>query len=643
MNIDSDSIGYRSYGGIDDEDIAAIVRNGADQKQSVADIRNDIVGSFQKFEGPYGPKPCIYADWTASGRALKQVENYISNEVLPFYGNTHTTTSITGNQSTCYRHEARQIIAEATNAKVTGKAALDTVLFTGSGTTNAVTKLVRSLDLHIPVGDGSDRPIVFTSCYEHHSNLLPWRESIAEVVTIKYSTISGVCLDDLRQKLSSYETRSIKIGAFSAASNITGILTDVDAVAIAMHRAGGIVVFDYATAAPYVRMDMNPVVLGDDSQYVYKDALFFSGHKFVGGPDTPGVLVVKKRLMQPSTTVPVEPGGGTVFFVTDEHHRYLSNRMEREEGGTPNIVGDIRLGLLMHLKQCTGSSWIEQEEKRISSQVQQRLQQHSKVVLVGRGRDGSDGSSHLPVFSFLIRAGERFFHHNFVCALLNDLFGVQARGGCACAGPFGLSILGLSAADTASIETALLDKHEVLRPGFSRVSFPYWLTEASINFIVSAIEFVADYGHMFIPSYRYNPKTGEWAHTTRLTKFPERRWLSNFKLSRGTYSTSAADEQARDKTMASRISNAEEALTGSWGVRTEQELFDLVHAAVTTELEKARKLFGKKKFGTSTVLDADLVAVESIRWFFVSFDIASTTWNNSLELQDPKGLQFSLT
>lgn len=389
-------------------------------------------------------------------------------------------------------------------------------------------------------------------------------------------------------------------------------------------------------------MDMNPVVLGEDSAYAYKDAIFFSGHKFVGGPGSPGVLVAKKRLMQPSTSTPVEPGGGTVFFVTDEHHRYLSNRMEREEGGTPNIVGDIRLGLLMHLKQCTGSTWIEQEERKLSVYVQSRLQSHPRVVLLGRGRgaDGEvDGRSHLPVFSFLIRAGARFFHYNFVCALLNDLFGVQARGGCACAGPFGLSILGMSTPDVAAIEDALLDKHEVLRPGFSRVSFPYWLTAASVDYILSSIEFVADHGHMFIPSYRYNPKTGEWAHTTRLTKFPERKWLSNFKLTQGAYSVAAGQDKQTESHSTS--SCAEEALTQTWSVNSEEELYKLINASVSSELEKAKKLFEKKKFGTSVAVDNELVAFERIRWFFLSSDISSSTWDGSMDSQPPRGIYIN--
>lgn len=641
-NSELDSVGYRAFGGVDEDLIAPTIIDGAKLKQPVEHIRNDIVGKYHKFEGPYGPKPCIYADWTASGRALKQVENFVAAEVLPFYGNTHTTTSITGNQSTCYRHEARQIIAEATNAKITGKAALDVVIFVGSGTTNAVTKLVHSLDLHIPDGNSVDRPVVFTSCYEHHSNLLPWRESVAEVVTIGYSAATGVCLNDLNEKLQIYSSRSVKIGAFSAASNITGVLTDVDAVAIAMHKAGGVVVFDYASAAPYVKMDMNPVMLGSDAPYAYKDAIFFSGHKFVGGPGCPGVLIAKKRLLMPSSIKPTEPGGGTVFFVTEQHHRYLSNRTEREEGGTPNITGDIRLGLVLHLKQCTGVSWIEQEEKKISLFVEKRLIRHPKIVLLGRGTDAEEGQvkgPSLPIFSFLIRAGARFFHHNFVCALLNDLFGIQSRGGCACAGPFGLSLLGISNVDIASIESALLDKHEILRPGFSRISFPYWMTDAEIDYILSAVEFVADYGHLFIPHYRYNPKTSEWAHTTRLTRFPERKWLSNFKLNSGSYTTSLVDNKSEDANASDSVepllSSALEVLKNSWNVTREEDLYQQVNQAVAMELEKAKKIFEKKKFGSAIAIDADLVAFEGIRWFFLSADILTTTWENAPELTVP--------
>jgi selenocysteine lyase/cysteine desulfurase len=469
------------------------------------------------------------------------------DEVLPFYGNTHTTTSVTGHQSTCFRHEARQLVAESVNAKITGRAAADVVLFTGNGTTAAAHKLVESLGLKTPLPPGSDeslRPVVFTSSYEHHSNLLPWRESVADVVTVDYCTRQGVSLPHLRSLLFQYKSRRLKIGAFSAASNVTGVLTDVDEVSVVLHQANAFAVFDYATAAPYVRMDMNPVRVNNPG-LAYKDAILFSGHKFIGGPGSPGVLVAKKSLLLPQDEAPTRPGGGTVFFVSEGRHRYLSNREEREEAGTPAVLGDIRLGMIMHIKSSVGAAHVHDAELRLEFYARQRLQEHPSIVLLGRlpAIDATEGDSngsgcgsssenahHLPIFSFLIRCDQRFLHYNFVCALLNDMFGVQARGGCQCAGPFSQKLLGLSAGASRALEAALLDKAETLRPGYSRISFPYWASRQEIDYVIDSVLFVAKHGWLFLPFYRHNPKTGEWAHTTRITKFPERKWLSRFSL-----------------------------------------------------------------------------------------------------------------
>lgn len=179
------SDGFRSFGGIDDdveeELVSTTVANQIlecnAKDQIVTALRDSIIGTYEKFSGPYGDRPIIYADWTASGKCVNKVEDYLAQNVLPLYGNTHTTTSITGHQTTCFRHEARQIVAEAVNAKVTGRAAVDVVVFTGNGTTAAINKLVFSLGFHMPLPAGYDdshRPIVFTSSYEHHSNLLTW-------------------------------------------------------------------------------------------------------------------------------------------------------------------------------------------------------------------------------------------------------------------------------------------------------------------------------------------------------------------------------------------------------------------------------------------------------------------------------------
>lgn len=545
----------RQFGGIEDIVISRGSLTDEKRKANLQALREGIVGANSLFDTAYdGKRPIVYADWTASARGVHQIEQYIQNEVNPFYGNTHTTTSITGHQSTCFRAESRQIIAQAVNAKVTGKAAEDVVLFSGNGTTSAIEKLVQSMDLNLPVPEGYDaevyRPVVFTSAYEHHSNLLPWRESCAEVVTIAYSPDTGIDLTDLVAQLQKYKHRAVKIGAMCAASNVTGIMTAVDAVSILLHEAGALAFFDYATAAPYVRMDMNPTKCRDcagmdkstlstsswNPKYAYKDAIYFSGHKFLGGVGCPGVLVVKRAVLPSAGTLPGTVGGGTVFYVTENHHRYLSNREEREEGGTPNVVGDVKLGLAVNLKQSFGDDWVEAEELRVAEAATARLQAHENIVVLGK----QGAAPKLPIFSILIRCGARLLHHNFVCALLNDLFGVQARGGCQCAGPFSQLLLGISATTNVEMESALLEKHEILRPGYARFSLPFWLCDQEYEHILRAVEFVASHGIKFLPFYRYNHKTGEWAHSTRLTKFPERKWLSKFDLG-GTRETPAED------------------------------------------------------------------------------------------------------
>ena len=255
-------------------------------------LENDTVGQGTPFTTPFGPKRMIYADWTASGKALRFIEKHITEDVLPFYGNTHTTTSITGLQSTCFRHEARQVVAQSVNANTR----TDVTLFVGHGATGAVNRLVHVLGLHLPLPPNynpNDRAIVFVGPHEHHSNLLPWRESSAEVIVIKENEQG--CLDtvDLEAKLVQHSQRKVKIGTFAAASNVTGILAPVDVVTALLHRHGALSFWDYATAAPYVSIDMNPMVTGQDRTLVQKDAVFISPHKFLGGTNTPGILIAK--------------------------------------------------------------------------------------------------------------------------------------------------------------------------------------------------------------------------------------------------------------------------------------------------------------------------------------------------------------
>ncbi len=284
-------------------------------------IRTSVIGDDAVLEGPFGPRRLVYADYTASGRALSFVEDVIRDQVLPFYANTHTEASATGLHTTRLREEARRLIHRAV-----GGGDDDVVVFTGSGSTGAVDRLVRVLEL-----DPRSRPVVFVGPFEHHSNELVWRESVADVVVIREDVHGGFDLDHLREELERHARRPLKIGSFSAASNVTGIVTDVDAVSILLHQHGALCFWDYAAAGPYLPIEMNPSPDVEDGHLAYKDAVFLSPHKLPGGPGTPGVLVAKRRLF--ANQVPALPGGGTILYVTPEHQTYHPDPVLREEGG----------------------------------------------------------------------------------------------------------------------------------------------------------------------------------------------------------------------------------------------------------------------------------------------------------------------
>lgn len=500
------------------EDVARLVRY----------VDDNVIGKNTTFAGPYGRRKVVYCDYTASGRALQFIEDYIMKEVLPVYGNTHTTTSVTSMQSTLFRHEARDILRNAVHASED-----DVVIFSGHGCTGAVHKLIHSLDLIEP-------PIVFVGPCEHHSNLLPWREIGSKIIRIGETKEGFIDLVDLENQLQLQRTlegadRQL-IGCFSAASNITGILADDIATTLLLHQYGALAFWDYATAAPYVLLDMNPVLPGVNEKAVCKDAIFFSGHKFIGGVQTPGILIAKKSLFVNPT--PEVCGGGTVFFVTSTGHRYLRDTEMREEGGTPAVVESIRAGLAMQLKQTVGVANIMTREEKITKMVLSHLRKIPEIILLG---NSSQSVKRLAVFSFLVRHPRgTFLHHNFVCAVLNDVFGIQSRGGCACAGPYAQDLLGIDEDYVNNLEAVLLedsrlDRHhlrrheehsvyEMLRPGFTRISLPYFMAESEVAFVLEAVKMVATEGWKLLPQYILNPETGEWRHHTN-SVMRERKWL----------------------------------------------------------------------------------------------------------------------
>jgi len=533
-------------------------------------VRESVIGKDLDFNGPFGRRNIVYCDYTASGRSLEFIEDYIRHNVLPHYGNTHTTTSVTSLQTTMYRHEARDIVRRCVNA---GEG--DAVLFAGHGCTGAVHKLIHALNFQSP-------PIVLVSPYEHHSNLLPWKDIGSEIIWINETEDGLLDMKHLVQKLQELKSSSKPIiGCFSAASNITGILINVDQVAATLHEYGALAFFDFATAGPYVDIDMNPTATNAYGNLAYKDAIFLSPHKFVGGPGTTGVLVAKKKLFV--NTIPSGAGGGSVFFVTENTHRYLKEIEMREEGGTPAVVESIRTGLVFQLKEAITPEIIAMRDMKIVKRVEESWQHVSNLMLLG-----PRGTDKLPIFSFMIYhpISGKLLHHNFVSKLLNDLFGIQSRGGCACAGPYAQKLMGMDENTALKIENLLLedqrlDRHhlrrykeysdkEVFRPGFTRLNLAYFMSDEEIDFVIKAVTIVAERGWMLMPKYKFNPETGEWWHKKHQEyERKERKWLGSIRYDSGKMVYKKSMESA-DRTSYKDLIAAAESLLSSARKTTNQ-------------------------------------------------------------------------
>ncbi len=470
-------------------------------------IRNSVIGDDRTINGPYGLRRVTYADYTASGRSLTFIEDFIRNEVMPRYANTHTEASGTGLQTTRLREDAREIIR-----KSVGATSEDVVIFAGSGATGAIDKLVGILNIRIPTDldlhwkfsdqiPKDQRPVVFIGPFEHHSNELSWRESICDVVTIHEDENGHVDLKHLESELRNYAKRALKIGSFSAASNVTGIITDTNAVSQLLHEHGALAFWDFAAAAPYVEINMHP-----ENPSHRKDAIFISPHKFVGGPGTPGVLVLNHAVAH--NTVPVVPGGGTVAYVNSLDHRYLLDPTHREEGGTPAIIESIRAGLVFQLKDAVGIAAIRTAEENFLTRAIQAWSEEPRIELLGNLQ-----AKRLSILSFVIRVPSgKLLHHNFVVALLNDLFGIQSRGGCSCAGPYGHRLLGIDLTRSHEIEEEITGGCEGIKPGWVRINFNYFFSDIVVDYLISAVAFAAEQGHLFLADYSFDPDTGIWHH-----------------------------------------------------------------------------------------------------------------------------------
>jgi selenocysteine lyase/cysteine desulfurase len=473
-------------------------------------LRNEVIGSGAEITTPFGQRRITYADYVASGRPLSYIERTLQERVMPSYANTHTEDSFTGARTTHYAHEAAEYIKGCLGADDRYK-----IIFTGTGSTAAIKRLQEILGLSVPsplrarvleVTRPEERPVVFVGPYEHHSNEVSWRETIAEVVEIPLCDKGLIDLDALHAALTDkkYANRP-KIGSFSAASNVTGIISDTRSIARLLHAQGAFACFDFAASAPYVKIDLRP---GKPDGY---DAVFISPHKFVGGPGSPGVLVFNQAMYTLET--PSTAGGGTVTYVSSSEHHFVTDIEAREDAGTPAILQKMRAALAFWIKEQVGTELIEQREREFSTRALERLGQNPKLEILGNLT-----AKRLAVVSFLVRSdatsGGRYLHPRFVVRLLNDLFGIQSRGGCACAGPYGHQLLHINDDLSQRYMNTIQAGFEGIKPGWTRLNFNYFISDEEFEFLICALEFVADHGAKFVPLYDLDWHSGAWKHAS---------------------------------------------------------------------------------------------------------------------------------
>jgi len=468
-----------------------------------APFREGIVGVEQEFESLYGIQKITYADWTASGRLYRPIEDKLLHDVGPFVANTHTETAVTGSVMTLAYHDARQIIKHHVNASE------DDILITeGTGMTGVINKFQRILGLKVSENLKSCtavpealKPIVFVSHMEHHSNQTSWLETIAKVEVIPADENGLPSLESLEKLLEKYKYVPIKIAAITGCSNVTGIRTNYHAVASLLHKHGGLCFVDFACSAPYITIDMHPL---EESEYL--DAITFSPHKFLGGPGSAGVLIFNKKLYK--NLVPDHPGGGTVSYTNPWGDRdYVDDIETREDGGTPGFLQTIKIAMAIKLKEKMGVDNILAREHELNAVIFDKLSRIENLHILAKNH-----TDRLGVFSFYIED----VHYNLVVKMLNDRFGIQTRGGCSCAGTYGHYLLNVDASLSKSIEEKILEGCLVERPGWIRMSIHPTMTNNEIEFICDAIAQVAKHAEHWKMAYSYDDKKNEFLHLAGL-------------------------------------------------------------------------------------------------------------------------------
>lgn len=462
-------------------------------------FRQNIIGINQNFQSPFGVKPIIYLDWTASGRLYRPIEDKLTNDFGPFVANTHTETNVTGTTMTLAYKQARQIIKKHVNASED-----DVLILDGTGMTGVINKFQRILGLKVNENlkaytniPEEIRPIVFVSHMEHHSNQTSWYETIADVEVIPCDSDGLFCLDELKKLLVKYHERSFKICALTSGSNVTGIMTPYHEVAKMMHAHRGVCFVDFACSGPYIDINMHP----EDTE-AYLDAIYFSPHKFLGAPATSGVLIFNKNLYK--NNVPDCPGGGTVKFTNPWDTRaYIDDIEEREDGGTPGFMQAIKIALSIKLKEEMGVKNILDREHELLNIIFEELSSIENLHILANKH-----KQRLGVISFYIAD----LHYNLGVKILNDRFGIQTRGGCSCAGTYGHYLLEINQHKSFEFLDTILKGNYFKRPGWIRMSIHPTTTNEEMYLACEAIKQLAENHQIWSEDYHYDPKTNNFYH-----------------------------------------------------------------------------------------------------------------------------------
>jgi len=492
-------------------------------------LRRELIGADALIQTPFGERLMMYADYTASGRCLCFVENYL-RQLQRIYANSHTEDDISGRSMTQLLREAEASIKKSVNAGKSGR-----IICVGSGATGAIDKLQQIIGVSLPpvtrqsLGTlldnalGSDKvdsfkhylrenqPVVFVGPYEHHSNEISWRENLATVIPVQLDQDGGIDLKHLEELLQepTYQGRK-RIGSFSAASNVTGIKSPVHEIAALLHRYDAIACFDFAASAPYVQIDMNP----PEGQYdgdASLDAIFISPHKFLGGPGSSGVLVFNERLYHRELP-PTVSAGGTVDYVGPSNQDFITRIEEREKPGTPGVLQVLKAAMVFEIKDNVSVARIEQREHELLAKVFSRWLANPQIEILGN----QDPAKRVGIISFNLKTSADnssdgyYLHPKFVTTLLNDLFGIQSRAGCSCAGPYGHRLLGIDEETSEEYRVCVTDGYSGVKPGWCRVSMHYVMDDLEVDFLLDAVEFVARFGELFLPFYDFDIYDGSW-------------------------------------------------------------------------------------------------------------------------------------